>query len=179
MTSKSVKGFRSCSSSRSHCPLRGASSPRSSPKGVRLGTPRPLRLHQPPQGGAMSSQTPTWVGPCLLKHAPVGGPVPSDTPQGGALSPQTSPQGGAMSLQTSPPGGAMSPQIPSGAIMSPKTPPRVGQCPFRHPPRVGPCPLRSLGPSLPAPQSCSLTKLGSMSSFTSSLLAPGHLVLQD
>ena len=133
MTSKSVKGFRSCSSSRSHCPLRGASSPRSSPKGVRLGTPRPLRLHQPPQGGAMSSQTPTWVGPCLLKHAPVGGPVPSDTPQGGALSPQTSPHGGAMSLQTSSQGRAMSPQTPTW----------VGPCILKHAPGGGLSPQTS------------------------------------
>ena len=76
VTSKSVKGFRSCSSSRSHRPLRGASSPHSSPKGARLGNPRPLRLHQPPQGGATSPQTPPREEPCPFRHTPSVGPCP-------------------------------------------------------------------------------------------------------
>lgn len=128
VTSKSVKGFRSCSSLRSHRPLRGASSPHSSPKGARLGNPRPLRLHQPSQGGATSPQTPPREEPCPFRHTPGWGPVPRDIPQSGALSPQTSREGGAMSLQTFS---------------------QVGPCPLRHPPQIGPCPLRSLGPSRP------------------------------
>ena len=162
MTSKSVKGFCSCSSSRSHCPLRGASSPRSSPMGVRLGTPRPLRLHQPPQGGSISPQTSTWVGPCLLKHAPVGGPVPSDSPRVGPCPPRHPTRVGPCPFRHPPRVGPCPVRYPPGGIMSPQIPTRVGPCPLRYPwgdyvpsdthqggalspqtpTRVGPCPFR-------------------------------------